>query len=60
MYKRQGRIWKDADDLTVIVSADDRHLPVLIESDLVIGSVRLELVEDRSVLEGAQAASIGP
>lgn len=57
---QKGRIWKDADDLTVIVSADDRHLPVLIESNLVIGSIRLELVEDRSVLEGAQAASIGP
>jgi len=57
---QKGRIWKDADDLTVIVSADDRHLPVLIESDLVIGSVRLELVEDRSVPQGAQAATIGP
>ena len=57
---QEGRIWKDADDLTVIVSADDRHLPVLIESDLVIGSVRLELVEDRSVPPGAKGATIGP
>ena len=57
---QEGRIWKGADDLTVIVSADDRHLPVLIESDLVIGSVRLELIEDRSVPQGAQAATIGP
>lgn len=57
---QEGRIWKDANDLTVIVSADDRHLPVLIESDLVIGSVRLELIEDRSAPRGAQAATNGP
>lgn len=57
---QEGRIWKDAEDLTVIVSADDRHFPVLIESDLVIGSVRLELVEDRSPPRTAHAAAIGP
>lgn len=57
---QEGRIWKDADDLTVIVSADDRHLPVLIESDLVIGSVRLELIEDRTAPLEVQAAADGP
>ena len=57
---QKGRIWKDSDDLTVIVSADDRHLPVLIESNLVIGSVRMELIEDRSAPETVQAAAIGP
>lgn len=57
---RKGRIWKDDDDLTVIVSSDDRHLPVLIESDLVFGSVRLELVEDQTHSPGANAAANGP
>ena len=40
-----GRIWEDEDDLTVYVSADEQRIPVLIKSDLVVGSVRLELVE---------------
>lgn len=39
-----GRIWKEGDDLTVYVSADDRRIPVLVKSDLLVGSVRLELI----------------
>lgn len=45
---QEGRIWKDDDDLTVWVSADERHIPLLVESDLVVGSIRLELVADES------------
>ena len=56
---QKGRIWKNADDLTVIVSADHRHLPVLIESDLFIGSLRLELIEDRSTPAEVEAAANG-
>ena len=47
---RTGRIWKNEDDLMVWISADSRRIPVLIASDLVIGSVRLELTKDASVL----------
>lgn len=57
---QEGRIWKDADDLTVVVSADERHIPILIESDLVIGSIRLELVEDRSTSASEHATDIRP
>ena len=47
---QSGRIWKNEDDLTVWVSADRRRIPVLITSDLVVGTVRLELTEDASTL----------
>lgn len=45
---QEGRIWKDADDLSVFVTADHRRIPVLVKSDLVVGSIRLELIEDAS------------
>lgn len=45
---QEGRIWKSNDDLTVYVSADARRIPVLVESDLVVGSVRIELLQDHS------------
>jgi len=41
---KEGRIWKDEDDLTLHVSADQWRIPVLVTSDLVIGSLRLELM----------------
>jgi len=41
---KEGRIWKDEDDLTVYVSADPRRIPVLVKSELLVGSVRLELI----------------
>ena len=40
----KGRIWKDEDDLTVYVSADQFRVPVLVKTNLVVGSVRLELI----------------
>ena len=43
---QEGRIWKDDSDLTVYVSADERRIPVLVTSDLLIGSIRLELTAD--------------
>ena len=54
---QEGRIWKSDDDLTVFVSADARRIPVLVKSDLVVGSVRLELIRDDSapLVEGTAA-----
>mgnify|MGYP003692567877 CR=1 FL=1 len=43
----KGRIWKDEADLTIHVSADARRTPVLIKSDLTVGSIRLELIEQQ-------------
>ena len=41
---QEGRIWADEDDLTIYVSADARRIPVLVKSNLLVGSVRLELI----------------
>ena len=57
---QEGRIWKDEADLSVWVRADARRIPVLIESDLVVGSIRMELVEERLNPSGVQAAPNGP
>jgi hypothetical protein len=38
-----GRIWSDEGDLTVYVSNDRNRIPVLAESDILVGSVRMEL-----------------
>jgi len=38
-----GRIWSDEDDLTVYVSNDRNRIPVLAESQILVGSVRMEL-----------------
>lgn len=38
-----GRIWSDEDDLTVYVSNDRNRIPVLAKSDILVGSVRMEL-----------------
>lgn len=40
----EGRIWSSPDDLTLYISADKRRLPVLVESDLLIGAMRMTLV----------------
>ena len=57
---QEGRIWKSDDDLTVYVSADARRIPVLVKSDLVVGSVRLELVRDDSPLTAEGTAADPP
>lgn len=54
---QKGRIWKSDSDLTVHVSADSRRIPVLVTSDLLIGSIRLELEADESAdTQGAVSA----
>lgn len=41
---QEGRIWSSPDDLTLYISADERHIPVMVESDLLIGAMRMTLV----------------
>lgn len=40
---QEGRIWKSRDDLTLWVSDDNRHIPLLIQTDLLIGSLKIRL-----------------
>lgn len=41
---QEGRIWKDEEDLNVWVTDDENRIPVLVKSDLVIGSIKLQMV----------------
>ncbi|MFM1931200.1 MAG: hypothetical protein RL226_503 [Bacteroidota bacterium] len=42
---QQGRIWKSEDDLEVWVTADKNKIPILVKSDILVGSIKMEMVE---------------
>lgn len=41
---QEGRVFKDEDDLNIWISDDDNHVPVRIQSELVVGSIKVDLV----------------
>ncbi|MDP4826772.1 MAG: DUF3108 domain-containing protein [Flavobacteriales bacterium] len=42
---QQGRIWKSEDDLEVWVTADKNKIPILVKSELLVGSLKMEVVD---------------
>ena len=42
---QEGRIWKSEEDLLVWVTDDANRIPILVKSDLTIGSLKMEVVE---------------
>ncbi len=46
---QEGRVFKDKETMTIWVTDDDSHMPVLLKSKLRVGSIRLELAEHRGV-----------
>lgn len=44
-YVEPGRIFESEDDMTIWLSDDDNHMPVRIRFDLIIGSVKCDLIE---------------
>lgn len=40
-----GRLFKTEDDMSIYISADERSIPVLLRIDLVVGSVKMELMD---------------
>lgn len=44
-----GRIFKSEDDMSFWLTADENRIPVLIEFDLIVGSVKCELVEYKNL-----------
>lgn len=42
---QEGRIWKDEDDLHVWVTDDANKIPILVKSQLVVGSLKMQVVE---------------
>ena len=42
---QQGRILKSEDDLEVWVTADKNKIPILVKSELLVGSLKMEVVD---------------
>lgn len=40
---QQGRVFKNDEDLTVWISDDKNHLPVRVQADILVGSVKLDI-----------------
>lgn len=53
---QQGRVFKEKDTMTIWVSNDENKVPVLIKTDLLVGSLKAELIQ----YEGLKNKSILP
>ncbi len=42
---QEGRVFKDNEDMTVWVSDDKNHLPVRVQTDVLVGSIKMDLVD---------------
>jgi hypothetical protein len=42
---QEGRIFNDDEDLTIYVSDDDNKIPIMVKADILIGSIKLSLLE---------------
>jgi len=42
---QQGRVFKDNEDMTVWVSDDKNHLPIRVQTDVLVGSIKMDLVD---------------
>lgn len=42
---QKGRIWKDEEDLQVWITDDANKIPVLVKSNLMVGSIKMQMVD---------------
>ena len=42
---QEGRVFKDNEDMTVWVSDDKNHLPVRVQTEVLVGSIKMDLVD---------------
>ena len=42
---QQGRVFKDQEGMTVWISEDDNHIPVRVEAKLLVGSIKMDILE---------------
>jgi hypothetical protein len=40
----EGRVFKDDEDLSVWISDDENKIPILIQSKVIVGSIKAELI----------------
>ena len=41
---QEGRVFKNEEDMTVWVTNDDNHVPVLAQAEVLVGSIKMELI----------------
>ena len=49
---QEGRIFKENEGMTIYVSDDINKVPVLIESELLVGSIKVKLVQAENLIRG--------
>jgi hypothetical protein len=42
---QKGRIWKSEEDLTVWITDDANKIPILVKSEILVGSIKMQMVE---------------
>jgi hypothetical protein len=42
---QEGRVFKDEDDMHLWISDDLNHLPIRIQSELIVGSIKIDIIE---------------
>jgi len=42
---QEGRVFKDEDDMHLWISDDANHVPIRIQSELIVGSIKIDLKE---------------
>lgn len=42
---QEGRVFKSSDDMTVWITDDENHIPILIKAKILVGSIKMEMVE---------------
>ncbi|WP_306641318.1 DUF3108 domain-containing protein [Sanyastnella coralliicola] len=47
---QEGRIWEDEDDLHVWITDDANKIPILVKSDLLVGSVKMQVVDYENLM----------
>ena len=47
---QEGRIWEEEDDLHVWITDDANKIPILVKSDLLVGSVKMQVVDYENLM----------
>ena len=46
---QEGRVFKENEDMTVWVSDDDNHLPIRVQAEVLVGSIKMDLVSFKNI-----------
>jgi len=47
---QEGRVFKEQEDMTIWVSDDKNHIPVRVQTDVLVGSIKMDLVDYSNLL----------